>query len=259
MPSRLLDPTLAEAAPTVDIGAPLTEVGETLSTLRLALFNECGKRTNLPNEEGGTLDDAINWAHRQMVGALKIKECYASFAIQLVLAQPFYALPIQCASIRTVTLIDTSFPSGGRKLIPVDSSQYAMLPDRENDPTNYFRYGRGGQSMLVVYGDPIDDQVLSIDCRIRPDDFGSDTDSPIIPVEFHEALKLLAKHKAFRSVNDRQKSAEAMNDYKETLGDLLSTDADEDGELPSGVQFVKDPRDLSRIRTTSTRWDDERG
>ncbi len=259
MPYRLLNPSIAEAAPVVMIGAPLQDVGETLQSLRNTVFKETGKRTNLPDEQGGVLDQCINWAYRQMMASIKIKECYASFSITMVADQPFYLLPVQCASIRSVQLIDSSYVNGGMKLIPIDATQYSMLPDRDDDPRNYFRYGRGGEQMLVVYADPISDQDLAVDCRIRPDDLVDDLDSPILPTEFHDALRMLAKSKAFREVGDGVKERLAVKDYKDAIGDLISTDSDEDGEIPSGVQFIKDPKDLARIRTTSRRYDDDRG
>lgn len=254
MPYRLLDPSVAEPAPIVEIGLPNTLVGETLATIREEVFEETGKRTNLPNDSGGKLDKCINWAYRQMMSSIKLKECYASFLIELVVGQPFYLLPVQCASIRSVSLIDATAPNGGAKLLSIDENQYTRLPDLDDTPRNYFRYGRGGSSMLVLYGDPDEVLSLAVDCRIRVDDLTDDTDSPILPVEFHDGLIQLSKYRAFKSVEDYTKAAQSKNDYLDAIGSLLNTDADEDAELPSGIQFIKDPRSLTRIPTRNKLW-----
>jgi hypothetical protein len=248
MPYRLLDPSTAAAAPATTAGDPLPSIGETLSTARTELFLELGSPGNAPNVLGGRLDRWLNWAYRSMMSSLKIKECFASVTRALVVDQPFYALPRAVASVRRVSVINAAiYSSGGRPLLPISEEQYTRLPDADAEPTNYFRYGRGDSRMLVVYPDPTYVRTIIIDFRIRPEDLTADNHSPILPQEFHEAWLLKARWRAFRSLRDKVNARIAKNDYLDAIREIESTDADEDGQLPAGVSFIKNPKHLVRI------------
>lgn len=244
MPYIVLDESTAEVAPAVTIGAPLTSVGMTLADMVAELAPELGNRTDVI-DTSTRLPLWINWAYRNVASMLTLKELFGSFPLTTVDAQPFYLLPVSVAWIKRINLIDTTnFLAGGRELEMIDESGYRLLADLDDEPSKYLRYRR----MLVLYGTPDDAYDLSVDCRVRPDDLVDDTDSPLLPEEFHEAIFLHARYRAFRSLRLYTESAAALNDALTVLRPLLNTDAEElDGAIQQ-VQPIRAKRQLFQGR-----------
>lgn len=244
MPYRLLDPSAAQAAPVWNAGAPLVSVGETRLSAETELALQLASRSDATPDR---IRKWMNWAYKNLAMTLKLKELYGDLQINLAVDQPFYLLPKQVASIVRVRVVDSFYQQGGRKLTPIDEEQYAKLPDTDERPTNYFRAGR----MLVMYPDPTEIVPAAIHAKIRPDDLSADNHSPILPEEWHEPWILLSRHRAWRSLQDFAKAREAKNDYLDAVKPLLDTDAEEHGELPSGMQYIRNPADLVRIRPSN--------
>jgi hypothetical protein len=240
MPYIVLDPSTAAAAPTVTIGAPLTSVGETLSTMRTELDLELGRRSDYANP--ADLNYWINKAYRKVAGMLTVKELFGSFQISTVSTQPFYALPIQVAWIKRVSLRDaTNYPiEGGREMEQIDENIYRDLAVYSAIPTRWFRWRR----MLVLWGTPNAVSTVSVDCRVRPDDLSANTDSPLLPPEFHEVILLYAKATAFRALRIYNEAATASNDALSILRPLLNTDAEELAQAESTVSPARSKGDL---------------
>lgn len=247
MPFRALDPTTAVAAPVTTLGAPLTSVGETLSSLRSELFLQLGSRADTDNPR---LNKWLNWAYRNLAGMLKLGELKGSLRIDLVVDQPFYKVPIQVRSVINLSVRDsTRYYKGGINLLKSDEYEYRRYADNAAtkpylSPLNWFRFGR----MLVVFPDPV--YVLPVDMEfwIRPDDMVADTDSPILPPEFHEPLLLHARHRAFRSLRLYTEAKEAENDFLVALRPLIDNDAEEEAEAPRGLTVARKASDLTRVR-----------
>ena len=224
MPFAVLDPSTAAAAPTTTAGNPLTSVGETLSTLRTELDLQLGDRSDITNAR---LDSWINWAYRNVAAMLDIKELYGSVSFALVAspAQPFYSIPVQVAWIKRLSVIDAStYPvDEGRELAMIDEAEYRKLRVLVDEPTAYFRWRR----MVVIWPTPEVVRTCALDFKVRPNDLVATTDSPILPVEFHEPILLSARHRGLRSLMNWKDALPAMNDFLAAIRPLLNTDAAE--------------------------------
>lgn len=246
MPFRALDPATAVAAPVTLIAAPNVSVGETLSSLRDELTLELSTRGDV---DPTRINKWINWGYQNVAGMLKINELKRNLVIVTVAGQPFYMLPIQVRSIMYASVRDSgNFIRGGIELLPSNEGEYRRQSDSSTiynrGPRNYFRYGR----MLVVYPDPITVQSVDLDVYIRPDDLVADTDSPLLPKEFHEALLLSAKHRAWRSLRNYQEANLAANDMLTVLRPLIDTDAEEADNVSRGLTVARKASDLTRSR-----------
>ncbi len=248
MPFRALDPTTAQAAPVITSGAPLVSVGETLSSMRSELLLELGSRADVDTTR---LNKWINWGYRNLCGMLKLQELKFSFSINLIVGQPFYALPVQVRSVRNVSVEDaTRYPTtGGVNLLMSNEEEYKRQPNNAAvkpylSPQNWFRYGR----MLVVFPDPVYVLPIDIDAWLRPDKLVLDADSPVIPEEFHEPLILHARRRAWRSLQEFSKANIAANDFLEALRPLIDTDGEEEENNPRGLTVVRKASDLTSVR-----------
>lgn len=248
MPFRLLDPSTAVAAPVVTFGAPLTSVGETLGSLRAELLLQLSSRSDVDTPR---LNRWINWAYRSLAGMLKLNELKASMTFATVSGQPFYMLPVQVRSVKgiSIKLPGSASYKGGVNLTMMTEDEYYREPDLPASattswPTSYFRFGR----MLVVWPDPAAVYSLYHRVVIRPDDLVNDTDSPILPKEFHEPLLLYARYKAWRSLRNLPEANLAKNDFISELRPLIDTDAEETEEQPRGLTVARRASDLTRSR-----------
>jgi hypothetical protein len=244
MPYIVLDESTAQAAPAVTIGAPLTSVGMTLLDFINELAPEIGNRTDV-TMANARMKLWINWAYRNVASMLTIKELFGSFALATVDTQPFYAMPFSVAWIKRLALIDsTNFLMGGRQMEMIDEPDYRLLGDFDGEPTKYFRFRR----MLVLYGTPDGIYNLAVDCRVRPSDLVANTDSPLLPEEFHESILLYSRYRAFRSLRLYNEASVALNDALTVMRPLLNTDSEEmDGAIQQ-VQPVQSKRQLFQGR-----------
>lgn len=246
MPYIVLDETIAQAAPVVTIGNPLTSVGMTLSDFQTEIAAEIGSRGDvLANSPRLLL--WINWAYRNVASMVTLKELFGSFAIATVDEQPFYALPSQVAWIKRVSVNDSvNFLAGGRELEMTDEAGYRLLSDADLDdePSRYFRYRR----MLVLWPTPDNIYSIVVDCRVRPNNLVAATDSPLLREEFHEAILLYARYRAFRALRLYSEATSALNDAVTVMRPLLNTDAEElDGAIQQ-VQPIRSKRQLFQGR-----------
>lgn len=249
MPYNVLSPATAALAPATTAGNPLTSVGETLSTFRTELIANLGGRTDL---SATRLNRWINWAYRGLAQMLDLKELWASVGLSLVASQPFYLVPQQLSWIKRIAIADaTLYWERGRELELIDEATYRDLPDSEalgtgNQvwPTSYFRFGR----MVVIWPTPGASYTAPMDFRARPVDLVADTDSPILPTEFHEPLSLSALAKASRALKLYREAAAAQNDYLVALRPLINTDAEERDAMHMVAQPVRTHTELYRVR-----------
>ena len=169
-------------------------------------------------------DRWINWAYRNVGSMLTVKECFGSSLVSVVEEQPFYLLPIQVAWIKRLSVSDAvTYVQEGRELDMIDEAKYRTLPVETGEPTQYFRWRR----MLVLWRTPENDRDLALDYRVRFDDLAEETDSPVLPPEFHEAILLSAVHRGYRSLRDHANAQLAYNDFLTCIRPLQNTDAEE--------------------------------
>jgi hypothetical protein len=253
MPFLVLDATTAQAAPATALGAPLTSVGETLATIRVEMLAQLGNRDDVTLARANLW---INWAYRNLCSMVSLKETFGSLSLSLVASQPFYALPVQIAWIKRISVADSvDYPIfGGRRLSMIDEAEYRRLEVRTDQPTSYFRWRR----MLVFWPTPFNAQSLAVDFKVRPDDLALDTDSPLLPIEFHEPLMLSAKSRAWRGVLNPTNAALAQNDFLAALRPLMNTDAEEREGQDAHMQPLR--RGMGLFHRGSDRfrsnWDD---
>lgn len=251
MPYRVLDPTIAAAAPATTAGAPLTSSGETLLSFRSELIEELQAKTDMTPSR---LDKWINKAYRQTAAMLDLKELWASVGLSLVASQPFYLIPPSVAWIKRVSVADTTsyVMDGGRPLDMIEEATYRGLPDDSIEvqlsygfPRAYFRYGR----MVVFWPYPGGTLTAPMEFRVRPLDLVNDTDSPLLPSEFHETIMLYAKARALRGTGAEYGEVQAAtNDAVSSLRPLLNTDAEENEAREISLAPVRSHSSVYRRR-----------
>lgn len=241
MPFTVLDESLAAAAFTTTAGAPLTDSGETLVSLREELQEQLGNRDNVDETR---LDRWINWAYRNVCSMLTLKELMGSAAVDVVADQPFYLVPPQLSWVDYLAVSDsTTYPiSEGRELAKIDLDIYRKLDVLAEEPRQYFRWRR----MLVLWPTPLNDRTLACEFKVRPDDLVNDDDSPLLPQEFHEAILLSARHRGFRSVQDYKQAQMALNDFLACIRPLQNTDAEETVTANATLTPIRSRRGLYR-------------
>lgn len=241
MPFTVLNESTAAAAFTTTAGAPLTSVGETLASLREELQEQIGNRDDI---DSARFDRWINWGYRNVASMFTLKELMGSASIAVVAEQPFYLIPPQVAWVDYLAVSDsTTYPvSEGRELEKIDLDIYRKLDVLDEEPTKYFRWRR----MLVLWATPLNDRTLTCEFKVRPDDLEEETDSPLLPQEFHEAILLSARHRAFRSLMNSKMAQEAMNDFLVCIRPLQNTDAEEAVTANGTMTPIRYKRDLYR-------------
>lgn len=213
MPWTVLDPAAAAAAPVTTAGAPLTSVGETFLSLRTSLKSQLANRADANTTKLGPW---VNRAYRHLCAMLPLPELNYSFGFNLILGQPAYNLPVTAAGNAAVSAIYKGaienpdlYRNGGAPLEFISEKQYRDLPVRDDDPRAFLRH----RSMVVFWPTPTTARSVVFDGRIRPQDLVADTDSPFLPIEWHEAILLAARYRALRDLREWKESAIANNDF----------------------------------------------
>lgn len=239
MPFTVLDPSLAEAAPTTTAGDPLNNVGMTLGSMETDLQDDLQGRGDLGNRSRRW----INLSYRNLSAMLELNELNASVSFNFLLGQPFYLMPTALSWISWIGNEDSvDYLDGGRGFEMIDVQTYRMLPDSSSYgtttqllPYKYFRYGR----MMVIWPTPTDVSVAAMDFRVRPADLVGLDDSPILPEEFHEPLYEMAKARALRGLGFRSEGDRVYNDALAYLRPLLNTDAQEKNAMHMVMQPIR--------------------
>lgn len=243
MPYTALNEANAEAAFTTTEGAPLTSVGETLQSFLDELEPELGNRDDV---DPTRMTKWINWAYRNVAAMVDVKELDGSQTVELLADQPLYLVPIQVASAQVLSIVDeTEVNWEGREMNMIDLDTYRKLPAVDaTRPTDWFRWRR----MLVVYPTPDIAYTASLEFKVRPDDLVDATDSPLLTPEFHEAILLSARHRAWRSLMQYSQAMQAMNDFLTCIRPLQDNAAKERENMPSGTFPARTQADLYRRR-----------
>lgn len=229
-----------QPAPVTDAGAPLTSLGETLADFLEDLADETGDRDDMTPAR---YKKAVNRAYRNLAGMIRIKELEASLTLSLESGYDSYYIPQQVSFIQRISLIDSQMITGGTLTAMTDPQAFRELPDCDGTPTTYIRVGR----VVYFWPTPNDDWDATMDFKVRPDDLVNDTDSPILPIEMHEPLMLMAKARVWRLARNYKEASQAMNDALGVLRPLLNTDAEE----LDGAEFSLAPaRKWSQMRGT---------
>lgn len=251
MPYIVLDPTTAQAAPVTTAGNPLTSVGETLASFQANLLEDLQGRTDV---SATRTKRWVNKGYRRLASMVDVKELNSSLGLTLVADQPFYLLPTAVAWIKRIVVEDPDnyYYRGGDEWEMIDEMTYRNLPDSDEIedllPSSYFRYGR----MVVVYPTPTltneAGDVAAMDFRVRVADLANPTDSPILPVEFHETIYLFALAEAQRRLGMRSEGDRTFNDAVSSLRTIINTDAEEADAMHMVMQPTRERSQLYRSR-----------
>ncbi len=249
MPYNVLDPSTAAAAPTTTLGNPLVSQGETLSSISTELLAQLGNRTDVPAPR---LNSWINKAYRSVAGMLTLKELEGSLGLSLVASQPLYLIPIQVAWIKRLGVQDSTnyLTWQGRELDPIDLTIYRNLQTSvggggspNGPPRSYFRMNR----TVVIWPTPDNAYTAPLDFRVRPNDLVNPTDSPMLPVEFHNAILVRARAIAWGALPGNKKYADdAQNEFVSEIKPLVNTDSEEAAAPYPVVSPVRARRSLFR-------------
>jgi hypothetical protein len=245
MPYLNLTEATAAAAPVLTAGAPLTSTGKTLAQFRDELETALGNRDDYTPGQANTW---INDAYLLIASGVKFAETKFGFTFNTVAGQPFYLLPPAAQYLTKLSLGDAAdFPTyGGTPLEPLDAEVYRQLPDTDylGIPRGYLRFGR----MLVLWPTPTAVYPLYADGRVRPQVMTADTDSPILPPEWHRAILVKAKSFAQEDLEEYDNSERAQNSYVRMVREMGDPQAEE--EQFAQMRPVRKLSDLRRSRRT---------
>lgn len=263
MPYTVLDQTTAQAAPTTNLGKPLTSIGMTKAEMIAEMLVQMQNRTDI---DPARMLRYLNLGYLNLCQQLDLKEVWGSIGLTTVANQPFYLLPTSTVAgqpplvawIKRLAIEDSddfTF-TGGRELDLIDEETYRTMPDTtalvESDPTlpvAYFRW----LNMLVIWPTPSDAFSLTLDFRIRPVNLINDTDCPILPYEFHEAVFFAGLERAWRSVRNTVAANQAANDKLMILRPLMNADAEERSAMHMTLSPARSRADLFFSQSRVTR------
>ncbi|HEY6019727.1 MAG TPA: hypothetical protein VIY48_07445, partial [Candidatus Paceibacterota bacterium] len=146
--------------------------------------------------------------------------------LSIVVGQQFYLLPECVGTTLGASVVDTANyrEFGGRPLEKIDLDEWRKRRDVTGEVEAFFRYG----NMLVVWPTPLRVRSVALDFRIRPLFLKKETDSPILPVEWHEGVLLNAKVKAYNGLEEKENELAADDSYTKFLSKRLDKTQEED-------------------------------
>lgn len=223
----------ATATPVVTtIGVPLTSTGETLASFRTELELVLGGRADLI----GRFDRYINYAYRDIASSLQLAELTATVQFNSVADQPLYLLPESIRVVRALSMQDSTSQYGGWQLEKKDVEWYRAQINRTTTEPSSFVVQR---KMLVLYGTPSAAKTIVADVRIRPDDLVADTASPILPVEWHELILLMAKAKMAAAVLEFEMAMSFENEWVNWVRRRKDLESDEQENLIAAARPMR--------------------
>lgn len=204
MPFIVLDPAAAQAAPASTLGEPLTNEGVTLEELRSELDLLLLGRTDVDSDR---IDRWINEAYLDIYTSIE----WEPYSLELTLTadQPLYLLPDAVEQVigAALQLPEADNVNGGYPLDRTTRDYYRSLALETDDPRMFFVI----RNMLVLYPTPSEERTLVLDVAIRPLELTVASDSPIVPREFHEAIKAGARRRAHDAIHEYDRAAIAGN------------------------------------------------
>jgi hypothetical protein len=209
-------PVTAPRAPSnVIFGAPLSERGETLKTLQERLVIMLGDRSDLDPIQ---LADWINDAYIEVATSFDFIEMEEMFRFQMDIDQPFYTMPEGLEYSKSVMIAEDTSESarGGRVLDKIDLDSYRDLPESSAFGMGAFQIPRFyliWNKYLIIYPTPKLRYITTMDIVVRPQPLVNDTDSPILPVDWHRAILLKAKQQVLEDKKSPQEALIAENSY----------------------------------------------
>lgn len=244
MPYNIIDPGTAATAPATTLGVPKTSVGMTLGSMEARLARQLAGRGDV---DSPFLQAMINDAYVDVCSSLKLPELFGSFALTTVVDQPFYMLPDIVEYIREAAVVDPTLYSffGGRPLTKITLDTYRKEPDEVGPPAGYFREGE----VFVLYPTPDAIVTVGVDVKLQPAPLVNATDSPIVPIQFHEVILKCARAKAFDELQEFELHAAAENSWISLLRRKEDPLAEEQSTLLVGSSVPRRARDLIRPKS----------
>jgi hypothetical protein len=241
----------ATVVPPSGSAAPLVDVGETLGTLSDELQAMLAGRTDVGPER---LALWINFGYIDLAASLELDELKGSMSFPLVAGQPFYKTSPEVMATRGAAIVDTVTYGdvGGRPLEKTDLPTYRRNRNLLEEPREYFRE----RNIIVVWPTPVAVRTMGLDFWIRPDKMVGETDSPILGWEWHEAILLNARKKAFSALLEFDKAMAAENDFV----NLVRRKSDRAEQEDSGKTVLSSvPRTRNQVlrRNARNRDDDD--
>lgn len=208
MPFNVLSADTAEPAPVTTLGAPRTSWGLTLNDLQAELDARLGGRGDILGERQTLW---INMAYSDLCTSLDLDELKGSLGLPMVAGQPAYLLPYVVDTIigAAMVLPESEDINGGYPLDKSDLAAYRSLTARSDDPSLFFRMN----DLVVVWPTPSDARTVALDVRLRPAWLVESTDSPILGLEWHEGILLLARAKAHAALKEYDLAIAASNEF----------------------------------------------
>jgi hypothetical protein len=230
--------------------APLTNQGETLASLTSELEAMLAGRTDVTPDRFALW---INFGYIDLAASLELDELKASISFPSVVGQPFYKMGTELMATRSAAVVDpvTYGDLGGRPLEKTDLATYRRNRDLTDEPREYFRE----RNIIVLWPTPVAGRTIGLDFWLRPDKLVNEDDSPILGWEWHEAILLNARKKAFSALLEFDKAMAAENDFINLVRRKSDRAEQEDSDKTVGSSVPRSSRQVLR-RHTRLRDDD---
>jgi hypothetical protein len=216
MPYIIIDPTLAKAAPILDIGEPVLGHGKDLAEMRAKLWLRLKHRTDVydpANSDYALLDSFINDAYQDLATATEYMEQVTNFEVETDIDQPMYLLPDNVTTVIGVVREDVRHMAGSTNLLPILEGTYRRSPTSSGLPSEYVDFDTSRSKVLIVYPTPDKVTKLSVTARFEPQPLTLPEHCPYLDVAFHEAIELLARVKAHSALSEPGDTDVAHNEF----------------------------------------------
>lgn len=239
MPFNLLTPEVAAPEPVTTIGAPKTSVGLTLNDMQAELDARLGGRADVISDRQALF---INLAYTDLCTSIDLDELKGCIGLTMVPGQPVYKLPYVVDTIigASIILPEADSLTGGYPLTKSDLSSYRALEADTDHPELFFRLS----DLIVVWPTPAVATTVALDVRIRPAWLVQATDSPILGLEWHEGILLLARQKAHAALKEFDLAIAAGNEFTAFMRRRTDREAKEDEGRIVGSSMPKRTSDL---------------
>lgn len=248
MPHLKLDPVAATAVAET-VGAPIIAGEETLLSMANELKSMLGEREDVTPER---LARWINQAYRDIGSSIDMPELHVNIDFNTVASQELYYLPTDIVRTKRASMIDTvNFSTdGGTPLRKIDLDYYRGLPDLEDVVSFYLYTNR----FIVLYPTPKEVKTIVIEAYIRPQRLTLADHSPIFSPDWHEALMLAARAKAFRSLLEFDSGDKAENDFITHVRRKINPQAEERTGMVAAFRPARSYKAARRLNRPREDW-----
>jgi len=214
--------------------------------LREEVARRMGQRADLADAD---LKLHVNEAYLEMCTTLDFVFLEASVAWTCEANQSAYGLPAGVREVISVQSLGSTEVDNAGTLEKVDMEEFRRRGidslEFSGKPTTYTLTPDGA---LVLWPQPDEAYVMSLEAKVRPARLVNDTDYPVLPDEWIEPLTVLSISKAAGALNEFEMASQRYNEYLGSVRARRNERAERKVGTKGGVWI---PRSRDELRRTS--------